>query len=118
MSQQVLVPATYVAALGCGIMAGLLFAFSSAVMPALKLLPASEGIRAMQAISVASHGIAPCSGIVHRASTLVFNHRVWLRIDFLPDHKDCSVCARLGFAFVTRCRRFVRRYDIDLSNVF
>src|SRR6202022_3255125 len=33
-----LAPATYVAALGCGIIASLLFAFSSAVMPALKLL--------------------------------------------------------------------------------
>jgi hypothetical protein len=94
VSHQVLVPATYVAALGCGIMAGLLFAFSSAVMPALKLLPAPEGTRAMQAINVASHGIAPCSRIVHRAPTLGFNlaHSVAHFEVALRAGDDLSVC--------------------------
>ena len=39
--------------LGCGLMAGLFFAFSIAVMRALAQLPPSEGIAAMQAINVA-----------------------------------------------------------------
>ena len=42
-----------VAALGCGLIAGVFFAFSSFVMKALSLLPPHEGLVAMQAINVA-----------------------------------------------------------------
>jgi uncharacterized membrane protein len=42
-----------VAALGCGLMAGLFFAFSVSVMRALARLPSAEGIAAMQSINVA-----------------------------------------------------------------
>jgi uncharacterized membrane protein len=45
--------ATLVGALGCGLMAGLFFAFSLAVMRALARLPSAAGIAAMQAINVA-----------------------------------------------------------------
>jgi uncharacterized membrane protein len=44
---------TLVAALGCGLMAGVFFAFSAFVMKALARLPPSEGIAAMQSINVA-----------------------------------------------------------------
>lgn len=44
---------TLFAALGCGLMAGLFFAFSTAVMEALARLPAAAGIAAMQSINVA-----------------------------------------------------------------
>jgi uncharacterized membrane protein len=44
---------TLVAALGCGLIAGVLFAFSSSVMKALARLPAKEGMAAMQSINVA-----------------------------------------------------------------
>jgi uncharacterized membrane protein len=44
---------TLVAALGCGLMAGLFFAFSVSVMKALARLPSAEGIAAMQSINVA-----------------------------------------------------------------
>ena len=43
----------FVAALGCGLMAGLFFAFSVSVMKALARLPQAEGIAAMQSINVA-----------------------------------------------------------------
>jgi uncharacterized membrane protein len=43
---------TLVTALGCGLSAGALFAFSSFVMQALARLRPSEGIRAMQSINV------------------------------------------------------------------
>ena len=45
---------TLFAALGCAMMAGVFFAFSSFVMPALRRLPATQGIAAMQAINVAA----------------------------------------------------------------
>ncbi|HKA89100.1 MAG TPA: anthrone oxygenase family protein [Haliangiales bacterium] len=40
-------------ALGCGLIAGTFFAFSTFVMKALARLPPAEGIRAMQSINVA-----------------------------------------------------------------
>jgi len=43
---------TLLAALGCGLIAGVFFAFSSFVMPALLRLDAAEGVRAMQSINV------------------------------------------------------------------
>jgi uncharacterized membrane protein len=43
---------TFATALGCGLIAGVFFAFSSFVMPALGRLPAAQGIAAMQSINV------------------------------------------------------------------
>ncbi|MGH3086526.1 MAG: DUF1772 domain-containing protein [Rubrobacteraceae bacterium] len=43
--------ATLAAALGCGLIAGVFFAFSSFVMPALKRLEPANGIAAMQSIN-------------------------------------------------------------------
>jgi uncharacterized membrane protein len=45
---------TLFAALGCGVIAGVFFAFSAFVMGALARLPARQGIAAMQAINVAA----------------------------------------------------------------
>jgi uncharacterized membrane protein len=53
MFQTVLCIATLVAALGCGLIAGVFFAFSAFVMKALARLPAAQGIAAMQSINVA-----------------------------------------------------------------
>ena len=43
---------TLVAALGCGLLAGVVYAFSSAVMKALGRLPAAQGLAAMQSINI------------------------------------------------------------------
>jgi uncharacterized membrane protein len=43
---------TLVSALGCGLVAGILFAFSTSVMKALGTLPPAQGIAAMQSINV------------------------------------------------------------------
>jgi uncharacterized membrane protein len=47
-----LVALTVVTALGCGLSAGALFAFSSFVMHGLRRLPAPQGIAAMQSINI------------------------------------------------------------------
>jgi uncharacterized membrane protein len=44
--------ATLLAALGCGLVAGVFFAFSSFVMPALGRLPPAQAIASMQSINV------------------------------------------------------------------
>ena len=43
---------TFAAAIGSGLIAGAFFIFSAAVMPALRRLPAGEGMAAMQSINV------------------------------------------------------------------
>ena len=53
MSDDLIFVLTLVSALGCGLMAGLFFAFSVSVMKALARLPSAEGIAAMQSINVA-----------------------------------------------------------------
>jgi uncharacterized membrane protein len=45
---------TFIAAIGCGVVAGVFFAFSAFVMRALDRLPAARAIEAMQAINVAA----------------------------------------------------------------
>jgi uncharacterized membrane protein len=47
----VLYAVTLATALGCGLNAGVFFAFSTFVMPALKRLPPAQGIAAMQSIN-------------------------------------------------------------------
>ena len=49
-----LVGLTAVAALGCGVVGGVFFAFSTFVMKALRLLPPARATAAMQAINVAA----------------------------------------------------------------
>ena len=51
-ADQLLFGFTLVAALGCGLIAGVFFAFSAFVMKALFRLPAKVGIAAMQSINV------------------------------------------------------------------
>jgi len=48
---EILYIATLATALGCGLVAGVFFAFSTFVMPALKRLPPANGITAMQSIN-------------------------------------------------------------------
>jgi uncharacterized membrane protein len=52
MSDRVMVVVTMVCALGCGVNAGVFFAFSSFVMHALSRLPPTQGMAAMHSINV------------------------------------------------------------------
>jgi uncharacterized membrane protein len=53
MTDKLLFALTLFSALGCGLIAGVFFAFSSFVMNALGRLPAEQGAAAMQSINVA-----------------------------------------------------------------
>ncbi|XXX80804.1 anthrone oxygenase family protein [Sorangium sp. So ce134] len=52
MIPQALFFLTLASTLGCGLIAGVFFAFSSFIMPALARLPPAEGMAAMQSINV------------------------------------------------------------------
>ena len=53
MINELLFTMTLFTALGSGLVAGILFAFSSSVMKALSRLPSAQGIAAMQSINIA-----------------------------------------------------------------
>ncbi len=61
-AETLLLLSTVVAALGCGLMAGLFFAFSVCVMRALARLPSADGMAAMRMINSAI--INPTFGLV------------------------------------------------------
>ena len=52
MIDDLLFTLTLITALGCGLVAGMLFVFSSSVMKALDRLPPAQGIAAMQSINL------------------------------------------------------------------
>ena len=52
MIDDLLFALTFVAAIGCGLVAGIFFAFSTFVMKALARIPSEDGIAAMQSINV------------------------------------------------------------------
>lgn len=51
MLPQIITPLTFIAALGCGIISGIMFAFSHFIMEALGKLSAAQGVAAMQSIN-------------------------------------------------------------------
>lgn len=52
MTQQIILLLIVLATIGCGLVAGIFFAFSSFVMTALGRIPAAQGIAAMQSINI------------------------------------------------------------------
>lgn len=52
MTQQIILLLIVLATIGCGLVAGIFFAFSSFVMAALGRIPAAQGIAAMQSINI------------------------------------------------------------------
>jgi uncharacterized membrane protein len=62
MTEDLISAGTVAAAVGCALVAGLLFAFSTSVMPALRQRPAAEGIAVMQRIN--STILNPLFGLV------------------------------------------------------
>lgn len=59
-------------ALGCGLVAGVFFAFSTFVMPALGRLQPMQGIAAMQAINIAAINPLFMTAIFGTAATCIF----------------------------------------------
>ena len=69
MTEDLITAGTVAAAVGCALVAGLLFAFSTSVMPALRQRPATEGIAAMQTIN--STILNPLFGLVFGGTTVL-----------------------------------------------
>ncbi len=69
MTDDLIATATVIAAVGCGLVAGIMFAFSTSVMPGLGRRPAAQAIAAMQAMNSAI--LNPVFGLVFGGTTIV-----------------------------------------------
>ncbi|HEX6569758.1 MAG TPA: anthrone oxygenase family protein [Acidimicrobiales bacterium] len=69
MTDDLITAATLIGAVGCGLVGGLMFAFSTSVMPALGRRPAPQGIAAMQAMN--STILNPVFGLVFGGTAIV-----------------------------------------------
>ena len=69
MTEDLITAATVAAAVGSALVAGLMFAFSTSVMPALRRRPDAEGIAVMQAMNSAI--LNPLFGLVFSGTTVL-----------------------------------------------
>jgi uncharacterized membrane protein len=81
---------TVAAAVGCALVAGLMFAFSTSVMPALGRRPDAEGIAAMQAMNSAI--LNPLFGLVF-GGTAVLCGVLAVTAPFTTDESDATLRA-------------------------
>jgi len=89
---QLLFVLTLFAGLGCGLVAGVFFAFSAFVMKALSRLPPGEGIAAMQSINVAVLNPWFMIAFFGTAAACVLA----LIASLLQSHKPGAVCLFVG----------------------
>ena len=69
MTEDLITVGTVAAVVGCALVAGLLFAFSTSVLPALRQRPSAEGIAVMQTIN--STILNPLFGLVFGGTTVL-----------------------------------------------
>jgi uncharacterized membrane protein len=88
MSDETLFVVGSVTAIGCGLMAGLFFAFSVAVMPGFRRIAPSSGLSAMQAINLVIVNpifLLVFLGTAVTAAALVIS-AVWRGVDLVTAH--------------------------------
>ena len=83
---------TLVAALGCGLIGGVFFAFSTFVMKALARLPSGEGMAAMQSINVVVLNPAFLATFLGTAAACALA----LVFSFLRWHEPHAICLLVG----------------------
>jgi len=102
-----------ISALGCGLVAGVFFAFSTFVMDALARLPTSQGISAMQSINVAV--INPLfMGVLFGAAGLSL-YLGYGAIQHLGDPRALRVVAGAGF-YVIGAILVTMAFNVPLNN--
>jgi uncharacterized membrane protein len=97
MTEELLTVGTVTAAVGCALVAGLMFAFSTSVMPALRRRPDSESIAAMQTMNTTI--LNPLFGLVFGGTTVLC---VLLAVTapFTTEHPHVTLRAIGGLLYV------------------
>jgi uncharacterized membrane protein len=97
MTGDLIIAATVAAVVGCALVAGLLFAFSTSVMPALARRPAAEGIAVMQTIN--STILNPLFGLVF-GGTMVLCLALAVTAPFTTDESHATLRGIGGAVYV------------------
>jgi len=103
---------TIAAALGCALNGGVLFAFSSFVLPALGRLAPAEGIRAMQAINVVA--ITPAFMTAFVGTGLLCG--ALLVIAFTAAHVPAAYLVAGALTYILGVIGLTRAYNVPLND--
>jgi uncharacterized membrane protein len=104
---------TVAAAVGCALVAGLMFAFSTSVMPALGRRPDAEGIAAMQAMNSAI--LNPLFGLVFGA-TAVLCLLLAVTAPFTTDQSDATLRAVGSVLYVVGTFGVTMAVNVPMNN--
>src|SRR5262249_55514326 len=103
---------TIAAALGCALNGGVLFSFSSFVLPALARLAPAEGIRAMQSINVVAITPAFMSAFVGTAALCV----ALIVIAFTAADAPTGYLVAGALAYIGGVFALTRAYNVPLND--
>ncbi|MDP1961285.1 MAG: DUF1772 domain-containing protein [Reyranella sp.] len=110
---QAVVAATFVAAIGCGLVAGIFYAFSSFVKPALGRLPPDQGIAAMNSINVV---------VINRSFMLAFFGTAALCVALLAgayvrwDETGGKLILAASLLYLAGCIGVTMLFNVPLNN--
>ena len=109
----VLYVATLATALGCGLVAGVFFAFSSFVMASLKRLPPAQGIAAMQSINILAVTPAFMTALFGTAAACL-GFMVWAVISWGEPPATLVLCA--GVLYLVGAIGVTMARNVPLNN--
>jgi uncharacterized membrane protein len=113
MTDDLITAGTVAAAVGCALVAGLMFAFSTSVMPALGRRPDTEGIAAMQAMNSAI--LNPLFGLVF-GGTAVLCLVLAVTAPFTTDQSHATLRAIGGVLYVVGTFGLTMVVNVPMNN--
>jgi uncharacterized membrane protein len=113
MTDEVITVGTAAAAVGCALVAGLMFAFSTSVMPALRRRPDGEGIATMQAMNSAI--LNPLFGLMF-VGTAVLCLVLATTAPFTTEQSDATLRAIGGALYVVGPFGVTMTVNVPMNN--
>lgn len=113
MAERALIVLTFAAAIGSGVVAGIFFAFSSFVMPALGRVPAESGIAVMNAVNITVYNpgfMALFMGTAAASLLLAFGSYVWW------DSLDGKLLLLAALTYLVLCVAVTSAFNVPLND--
>lgn len=113
MLERLLIPLTLAAAIGSGVVAGIFFAFSSFVMPALGRVPAESGIAVMNAVNITVYNpgfMTLFMGTAAASLLLAFGSYAWW------DSLDGKLLLLAALTYLLLCVAVTSAFNVPLND--
>ncbi|TKT75801.1 anthrone oxygenase family protein [Aquamicrobium sp. LC103] len=113
MLERPLIPLTFVAAIGSGVVAGIFFAFSSFVMPAFGRVPAESGMAVMNAVNITVYNpgfMVLFMGTAAASLLLAFGSYVWW------DNFDGKLILLAALTYLVLCAGVTFAVNVPLND--